>query len=127
MQYNAFIYEDHLEPKGLLPRSHKIEASACWHFCRLANRILINLPEQVVMEGETDKTVSLRDVLESVRIMYGLDREDGIGMIITWAQQVQREALRCGLPWSPRLTAWFESGGKAYNIVTREPGALNVQ
>lgn len=121
LKYNAPIYEDHLSPKGLLPREIKERASAAWHFARLALTALEKVPEQVVLEGDTDRTVPLRNLADSVSLMYSIPVED----IMPIMDFVKAEAIRCGLPWNDRLDAWLATGGKSYNFVTREEGALN--
>lgn len=121
--YSAFIYEDHLTPTGLLPREKKKEASAAWHFTRLAMVILQKIPEQVSYEGNTDLTVPLMRIAESVAVQYGIKHEN----FLCFMDFVRAEAFRCAMPWNDRLQAWVESGGKSYNFVTREEGALNKQ
>ena len=124
LKYTAFIYEEHLTPKGLLPREIKERSSAAWHFARLALTALEKVPEQVTLEGDTDRTVPLLNLARSVATMYGIKE---IGDFLCLMDFVQAEAVRTGLPWNDRLTAWVASGGRAYNFVTREEGALNQQ
>lgn len=121
LQYDAFIYEEHLTPKGLLPREVKERASAAWHFTRLAMGALERIPEQVSLEGNTDLTVKLRDLAESVRIQYGLK---GVEDFLSLMDFCHAEGIRSGYPWNDRLQAWLNSGGRAYDTMTREEGAF---
>ena len=123
INYTYFIYENHLTPTGLLPREIKERVSAAWHFSKLAHGALEKIPEQVSYEGNTDLTVSLRNIAESVAIMYVMKIEDFLPLM----DFVHAEAIRCGYIWNDRLQAWLDSGGKSYDIMTREEGALNKQ
>lgn len=124
LDLTAPIYADHLTPNGHLPRLHQVEASAAWHFTRLAMRILDEVPQQVTYEGQEDKSVSLKVIAQSVAKLYGLE---DIGTMLTFMPAVRMEAFRCGYPWKDRLQAWVDSGGAQYDEVTREEKALNIQ
>lgn len=119
--FNVPIYEHHLTPNGLLPREMKERASAAWYFTMCAMQALERVPQQVSYEGDTDQTVNLRQIADSVATMYSESLEN----IMPFMDFVKAEALRCGLPWNGRLDAWLASGGKSYNFVTREPDAVN--
>lgn len=123
MQLTAFIYVDHIQPEGLMPKEKAIEASAAWHFTKLAMQILDKIPEQVAYEGETDRTVRLRTVAESVAKLYDVTLQEMMDLM----PAVRREANRCGLEWNDRYQAWLDSGGKSFDEVTREEGRLNIQ
>ena len=120
LNFTAFIYESHLSPEGLLPRQKKIEASACWHFCRLAHEILEKVPEQATYEGDLDQTVSLRRVAMSVATMYGITLDN----MFAFSDFCHAEAIRLSYPWNPKLQSWLATGGRVDEI-TREPEALN--
>lgn len=118
LNLTAFIYEDHLTPKGLLPREEKEYASAMWHFCKLAHQVLEKVPSQVVYEGEADQTVHLRNIAESVKTLYSLHSMD---RMMSFVDFCQAEAIRSGLPWDERLSAFVNSGGVSYAVLTRDP------
>lgn len=122
LNLNAFIYEDHLTPIGLLPREEKEYASAMWHFCKLATVQLERIPQQAVYEGDKDQTVHLRRIAESVKMLYGLKSMD---RMMSFVDFCQAEAIRCKLPWDGRLSAFVNSGGTSYAVLTRDPDALN--
>lgn len=113
----SFVYEDHLVPIGLLPRTENFESSAAWHLAKLAHKALEKIPEQVTYEGEVDKTIRLMNIAKGVALHYALNLED----IMKFMPAVRLEALRTKKPWNPRFQAWLDSGGKSYNEVTREP------
>lgn len=121
IRFTAYIYREHMNPDGLLPREREIDASAAWHFAKCAHMALDKIPEQVSYEGSTDQTVLLRNLCNSICQQYGVKIET----MMAFMDFVKAEAFRVGLPWNPRFDAWLASGGKAYNEVTREPGALN--
>lgn len=123
LNLTAFIYEDHLSPTGYLPREEKVYASAVWHFARLANIAILKVPEQATAEGDLDQTIHLKQLMTSVATLYGID---DLNRMMAFMDFAKAEAFRCGMPWSDRFSAWIESGGKAYNEVTREPEALNI-
>lgn len=122
--YTAPIYEEHLTPRGHLPRDKALTASAAWHFTRLAMQALERIPEQVAYEGDTDVTVRLRSIADSVMIQYNIR---DIESMMNLMPAVRMEALRVGYPWNDRLQAWVDSGGRAYDTMTREEGRLNQQ
>ena len=121
--HRIFIYEDHIVPNGVLPREKAVESSAAWHFAKLAMQALDKVPQQATLEGQTDQTIRLRRIADSVAKLYDIKLED----MMAFMDFVKAEALRCGLFWNDRLSAWIASGGRAYDEVTREPEALNKQ
>lgn len=121
IRFTAYIYREHMNPNGLLPREREVEASAAWHFAKCAHTALDRIPEQVSHEGDVDQTVSLRNLCDSICKLYGVKIET----MMAFMDFVKAEAFRVGLPWNPRFDAWLASGGRAYNEVTREPEALN--
>ncbi len=123
MNLQFFIYDNHIEPQGLLPRLHAKEASAAWHFAKLALIALQRVPEQVTYEGNLDKTVHLMRIANAVSLLYQLPLDSFMKFI----PLVQREAMAKQLGWDDRLTAWWTSAGRAYDEVTREEGRLNIQ
>lgn len=84
---------------------------------------MTKVPEQVTMEGNTDQTVNLRRIADSVAMLYNVDIET----MMAFMPFVKAEALIKGMPWPSRMDAWLASGGKSYNEVTREESALNIQ
>lgn len=89
-----------------------------WYFAICAHKALLEIPDQVSLEGDTDTTVRLRTILDSIMQVYGLD---DIEMLMKFMPFARQHAFKCGLNWSSRFQAWLDSGGKAYNEVTREP------
>lgn len=118
LTYN--IYEDLFVPTGKLPRineKYMREVSAAWHFARLANRVLHERPNEIIMEGEADPFTNLRTLLESVQKLYQIQNlEDMMARM----SAVRAIVYARGGYWDSRFDAWIASGGKAYNLVTRE-------
>lgn len=110
-------------PWEILPAGDMEFYSHCAvYFARCAHLALLEIPEQVTLEGENDLTVHLRPLLDSCMMVYGID---DIEKLMKVMPLVRRIAFMRNLPWSDRFEAWLASGGKAYNEVTREPEALN--
>jgi len=103
---------------GLLPDTD--EAAALWYFLLCATQALDRVPAQTTLEGQPDQVVHLRQLAESIQKMYNVKSLDMMfnDLLIFTAR---KEALRCKLPWNPKLTTWFESGGKIGNIIDRDP------
>lgn len=119
--YRVPLYQHHWQPTGHMPRI--VESAALWQFLIMATQILDKIPQQATLEGNVDRTANLRQIAESVSKMYDVTEEAMFHAALIDA--AKREAARCEMYWNPRLDAWFASGGKSYNIVTREPEALN--
>lgn len=94
-------------------------AFCAWYFAICAHKTLLEIPEQVSMEGDTDATVSLRRILDSLLMVYGL--EDEIEKVMKMMPYARQHAFKTNLNWSSRFQGWLDSGGRAYNEVTREP------
>lgn len=114
---------------GLLPDSSDEEVvySFCaWYFCRCAHIAIHEITSQVSYEGDTDVTVQLRGVLRGCMKAYGLDAESGdvIERVMKRMPLCRQLAFRRNIFWSDRFQAWLDSGGRAYNEVTREPDAI---
>lgn len=108
----------HMQPIGLLPNT--TESCALWMFLVCAFQALDRVEKQVTYEGDADQQVDIRQIAESIRKMYKLDDLFGMfnpGLIAT----ARREAIRSGMPWNTRIDAWFESGGRSYNKMDRDP------
>jgi hypothetical protein len=123
MRLTPFIYIDHLSPNGLLPSERLHEASAAWHCAKLIIIALTEVPAQATMEGDVDQTIRLRNIADSVCLLYDVDIET----MMSFMDFVKAEAWRCGLPWPSRIDAWLATGGKSYDEVTREEKTLNLQ
>lgn len=121
LTYTAPIYGSHLTPHGALPSDIPERSSAAWHFTRLAMKALDKVPEQATLEGEVDKTVNLRAIAESVGKLYSLQLDQFLPLVSTYCR---KEAFLCQYPWNDRLQAWLDSGGRAYDEVTREEGSF---
>ena len=89
-----------------------------WYFARCAHKALIEIPDQVSLEGDTDTTVRLRTILDSIMQVYGLDDIEKLMKFMPYARQ---QAFKMGLTWNSRFQAWLDSGGRSYDEVTREP------
>lgn len=108
----------HMEPLGLMPNS--TEACALWMFLVCAFQALDKVESQVTYEDSQDQVVDIKQIAESIRKMYGLKDLEGmfnVGLL----SRARREAIRSGLSWNSRIDAWFESGGRAYNKMDRDP------
>src|SRR5882757_8432851 len=96
LNLRAPIYEDHLSPRGFLPREEQIYASAAWHFARLAMPVLIDVPEQATPEGTPDVTIHLQGLLYATTTLYAIKDTNRMMQFMDF---VKAEALRCGYPW----------------------------
>lgn len=122
IRYHPPAHEKHLETDGgLLPNC--IESSALWEFLVCAMQALEKIPTQKTLVGTLDTDVNLREVANGIAKMYGLSTLDNVFHPVM-IQLAKREAIRCRLPWDSRLDAWFQSGGRAYNLLTRNPDTI---
>ena len=96
-------------------------AFAAWYFTLNAHRILHEVPAQATMEGDTDVTVNLRTVAESTALAYGFD---DLNEVMAFMPGCRHFAFQLGLTWDSRFQAWIDSGGRAYDEVTREPDRI---
>jgi len=113
----------HMEPIGLLPGTD--EAAALWQFLVCAMPALKKVESQTTLEGAEDQEVDLMQIAESVRKMYGL--KDLYGMFhARLIGAARRECLRSALPWDTRIDAFFETGGKSYRNLTRNPDKVGL-
>jgi hypothetical protein len=114
------------KPWQILPAGDMEFHSHCaMYFARCAHLALLEIPEQVTLEEETDLTVHLRPILDNLLIVYGLVDSDDIEKVVKLMPLVRRIAFMRNVAWSDRFQAWLDSAGRAYNEVTREPEALN--
>lgn len=126
-QHQPPMHDKHWTSKGgLLPPS--VHSSAIWQFAIMAHQALEKIPTQKTLEGTKDIDVSLKDLAHSTLAMYNMPSIEDGGLGILFQPQMitllKREAYRCGLPWDNRLDAWFASGGKSYDQLTRDPDTL---
>lgn len=108
---------------GIFPSSteHEIMRSwAAWYFTLTAHKVLQEIPAQVTLEGDTDVTVGLRKILDGVLLMYGKEIEETMNLM----PLCRRWTFKLGLTWDDRFQAWLDSGGRAYDEVTREPDKI---
>lgn len=94
---------------------------AAWYITICAHRALQEIPAQVSYEGDTDVTVRLRAIAEGCALAYGLT---DLNPIMLMMPICRRWALMQKLTWDDRFQAWLDSGGKAYDEVTREPDKI---
>lgn len=110
---------------GTMPSSSVEEMNrscAAWYIAKLCHKALNDVPEQVTMEGDTDTTVNLRRIAEGAALAYGIE---DLNLVMPYMPYVRMMAFRQGISWNQRFQAWLDSGGRAYDEVTREPEALN--
>jgi len=111
---------------GLFPSSTDeeiVNSYAAWYVARCCNMAILDLPEQVSMEGDTDVTVRLAAIRDGCLRAYGLDHESGdvLNAVMNLMPLCRRQAFMRQVKWTDRFQAWLDSGGRAYNEVTREP------
>jgi len=100
----------------------RVMFSCAWNFCRAAHESIELYSQQTVYTDETDGTGRLRDVLESMLLVYGqLDIND----VMRFMPACRKLAFRRKLIWNSRFQAWLDSAGRAYNEMTREEKAIN--
>ena len=91
-----------------------------WYSTLVCHKTLQEVPAQVTMEGDVDTTVDLRSIVDGVLVMYGFEIEEVMNLM----SLCRRWAFQTGLTWNDRFQAWIDSGGRAYNTVTREPDKI---
>lgn len=118
IQFNEFWPVKHMNPMGLLPPTK--EAAALWTFLTMAFSALDRVEKQATLEGDEDQQADLMQIAYATRIQFGLEDLNGMfgDNLVRFAK---REAARCKLPWDTRIDAFFESGGKAYRHLDRDP------
>lgn len=119
IKYTVPIYQEHLTPRGHLPREHAAAASAAWQIAGLCHIALEKVPEQVAYEGEKDQTVHLRRIAEGIAITYSLTLQE----IMKFMPACRAEAFRLSRAWNPQFQSWLDSGGTSFNTVTRVEGS----
>jgi hypothetical protein len=108
----------HMIPHGRLPNT--VEAAALWQFLIGAFQALDRIPKQTTYIGDTDATADLMQIAESSRKMYELPDLEGM-FNNELIKEARAECFVCGLPWNPQINAFFDSGGKSYRLVDRDP------
>jgi len=103
-----------------------IDSFCCWYIARCCHLAILEIPAQVTLEGDTDITVNLRNIMAGCIKAYGLDSDDGEirNRIMNLMPLARLRAFTQGMTWSDRFQAWLDSGGHSYNVVTREPDAI---
>lgn len=94
---------------------------AAWYIAKCAHKALHTIPGQVTFEGDVDTTVNLRSIADGAALAYGIT---DLNPVMELMPLCRRWAFMKGLTWSDRFQAWLDSGGGAYNEVTREPDAI---
>lgn len=94
--------------------------SAALYFCKCAHHSIELHAKQVTLEDEVDHNARLRNVLESCMRFYGID---DIEKMMRFVNRCRLYAFNNGLLWEPRLQAWLDSAGRAYDEQTREEKA----
>jgi hypothetical protein len=108
---------------GITEQLDLVYFSAAYYFTRCAMESIEVYSHNAVLEDETDPTVNLRQVLETVMRLYGVI---DIEKFMRFMSTIRTVAFKRGLPWNDRLQAWLDSGGYAYNEVTREESTWNT-
>lgn len=101
-------------------------AWACWYTCRNVHIALDKVPSQVSLEGDTDLTVRIRNIVNGSMQAYGLNPHEGpdLNDMMNLMPIARNECFKRNLFWSDRWQAWLDSAGKAYDEVTREPDQI---
>lgn len=101
----------------------QIYGFAAWYFAKCAHIALLDIPGQATLEGETDITVSLRNILNGCMQAYGFDNESGdeIEKVMRLMPLCRRWAFITGKNWHGFFQTWIESAGKLQDTVTRNP------
>ena len=96
-------------------------AFCAWYITLNAHKTLQEIPAQVSYEGDTDITVRLRTIADGSALAYGFT---DLNEVMAFMPGCRHFAFQLGLTWDSRFQAWLDSGGRAYDEVTREPGAI---
>lgn len=103
------------------PREEML-AYAAWYIVICAHKALQEVPAQVSFEGDTDQTVNLRAIADSTALAYGFT---DLNEVMVFMPELRRYCTFVrGLTWDDRFQAWLDSGGRAYDTVTREPDKI---
>lgn len=122
IQFHRAYPLHHIQPVGLLPKTE--EAAALWQFLICAFQALDQIESQKTLEGDEDQTVDLMQIAHSCRMIYGLADLNGM-FHMNLVDVAKREAGRSRMSWDPRIDAFFESGGKSYRILDRNPDKVH--
>lgn len=116
------IYKELAAKTGLHDQEGQLLFSCAWYICRCAMESIESQAKQVTMEDETDATSSLRNIVDSVLRIYG---GPDINEVMAMMRRCRKVAFQESKLWDPRWQAWLDSGGRAYNTLTREEKAIN--
>lgn len=110
---------------GLLPGGDMLYHSfAAWHLVKCCHLALLEIPGQATLTTEKDLTVNLRKILDSTRDIYGMFDESDLEKIMNLMPLCRQLTFKLNRTWNDRFQAWLDSGGRAYDEVTREPDAI---
>lgn len=123
IQFVLPMFMEHVQPRGQMPAIP--QAHALWYFLGLAHRSLESVTEQVSFEGDTDVTVYLRQHADTISSLYQVTLEEMFNAELV--SKARSEALASGIWIDSKIIAWIESGGRAYNEITRDPDALSKE
>lgn len=108
----------HMSEQGGFLRG-TLAAAALWYFLQCAAHAVEQIPNQVVLEGEDDSQLDLRNLVDSIIKCY-----DVTILQMFSDENVRRakaELERVGGKIDPRIIAYIESGGQVYRHHDREP------
>lgn len=96
-------------------------AFCAWYITLNAHKTLQTIPAQVSYEGDTDVTTNLRAIADGSALAYGFE---DLNEVMAFMSGCRHYAFQLGLTWDSRFQAWLDSGGRAYDTVTREPDRI---
>lgn len=109
---------------GIFPDStdeEMMRSYAAWYIATCCHLSILTLEGQVSLEGSTDVTASLRTITDNIYPTYGIK---DVNEVMNLMPLCRRWAFKNGRTWNDKFQAWLDSGGRAYDEVTRDPGAI---
>lgn len=120
------VYDFLFVPNGSFVRDNGFRdrcINGAFHFARLAQRVLYQLPREIVYEGDTDPMANLRTLADSVALLYGIK---DLNELMKFVEHMRDPIQAKHWYWDPRLDAWLATAGASYNEVSREEKTTNI-
>jgi hypothetical protein len=108
---------EHLIPQGFLadtPAQH-----ALWYFLRCAHSAVHRVPRQIIITGEEDQRVDLRNIARSIALAADVTLSEMFSD--ENYRRAKAEAASCRLKIDHRIATFIETGGGGITIYERDP------
>lgn len=126
IRYEPRIYRELIEQHfpDITQIRDKILFSAAFDLTARVMKSFDTLNRAEVFEDETDPSALIWGHVLSAKERYGID---DLNDMMRFMPQVHHFAVMNKRYWDDRFSAWLDSGGNAYNEITREEKAVNKQ